>query len=153
MSERVGGLLAIIYGTALTRIVSHRCETVTLDGDSTYLSLGTDPIKLPIALGSLLRQLLHAAPTGFHDDNTWLFKGQRAGRHLTTAALRLPLTKRDINVRAVKNVALLNLARDLSPSVLADLLGIFVYAAERWSAHSGHDWTDYPRVRLTTGPI
>lgn len=152
LSARVGGLLSIIYGTALTRVVSLRCEAVTFDGDSTYLSLGTDPIKLPHAVGSLLRQLLDVAPTGFHDDNTWIFKGHRPGRHLTTAALRLPLTKRGINIRAAKNVALLTLARDLPPSVLADLLGISIDAAERWSAHSGHDWTDYPRVRLTTGP-
>ncbi|WP_150119432.1 hypothetical protein [Enteractinococcus helveticum] len=152
LSARVAGLLAIIYGTALTRVVSLRCEAVTFDGDSTYLSLGTEPIKLPDAVGSLLRQLLDVAPTGFHDDNTWIFKGDRPGRHLTTAALRLPLTKRGINIRAAKNVALLNLARDLPPSVLADLLGISIAAAERWSTHSAHDWTDYPRVRLTTGP-
>ena len=152
LSSRVGGLLAIIYGTALTRIVSLRREAVTFDGDSTYLSLGTEPIKLPDAVGALLRQLLDSAPTGFHDDNTWIFKGQRPGRHVTTAALRLPLTKRGINIRAAKNVALLTLARDLPPSVLADLLGISIDAAERWSAHSGHDWTDYPRLRLTTEP-
>jgi len=66
--------------------------------------------------------------------------------------LRLPLTKRGINIRAAKNVALLTLARDLPPSVLADLLGISIDAAERWSAHSGHDWTDYPSLRLTTEP-
>lgn len=152
LSARVGGLLSIIYGTALTRVVSLRREAVTFNGDSTYLSLGTDPIKLPPVVGALLRQLLDVAPTGFHDDNTWIFKGQRPGRHLTTAALRLPLSKRGINIRAAKNVALLTLARDLPPSVLADLLGISIYAAERWSAHSGHDWTDYPRIRITTAP-
>ena len=152
LSARVAGLLSIIYGIALTRIVSLRCEAVTFDGDSTYLSLGADPIKLPHAVEALLRQLLDVEPIGFHDNNTWIFRGQRPGRHLTTAALRLPLSKRGINIRAAKNVALLTLARDLPPSVLADLLGISIYAAERWSAHSGHDWIDYPRVRLTTGP-
>lgn len=125
LSSRVGGLLALIYGTALTRVVSLRCEAVILDGDSTYILLGTDPIKLPDAVGSLLRQLLDATPTGFHDDDTWLFKGRRPGRHLTTAALRLPLTKKGINIRAAKNVALVNLSRDLPPSVLADLQGNF----------------------------
>lgn len=152
LSSRVGGLIAIIHGTALTRVVSLRCEAVTLDGESTYLSLGTDPIKLPDAVGSRLRQLWDTASIGFHENNTWLFKGRRPGRHLTTAALSLPLTNRSINIRSAKNVVLLNLARDLPPSVLVDLLGISVFTTERWNAHSGHDWTDYPRVRLTTGP-
>lgn len=42
----------------------------------------------------------------------------------------------------------MSLALDLPPSVLAELWGISIYAAERWS---GHDRTDYPRIRLTTG--
>lgn len=149
---RVGGLLSLIYGTALTRVVSLRRDAVKLDGDSTYLSLGTEPIKLPEAFGSLVRRLLDAEPALLHDDNIWLFKGRRAGRHLTTATIRGPLARRGINLRAARNVALMNLARDLPPSVLAELLGISIYAAERWSTHSGHDWTDYPRVRISTEP-
>ncbi|MDJ0314196.1 hypothetical protein [Arthrobacter sp. H35-D1] len=152
LSSRVGGLLAIVYGTALTRLVSLQRDAVRRDGDTTYLSLGTEPIKLPEALGLLLRQLLGTETRAVHDDNIWLFKGERAGRHLTTAALTAPLVKRGINLRSAKNTALLSLARDLPPSVLADLLGISIYAAERWSAHSGHDWADYPRARLTTEP-
>lgn len=152
LNARIGGLLSLIYGTALTRVVSLRRDAVKLDGDSTYLSLGTEPIKLPEVLGSLVRRLLDTAPASLHDNNIWLFKGQRAGRHLTTAAIRGPLAPRGINLRSARNVALMILARDLPPSVLADLLGISIYAAERWSAHSGHDWADYPRVRITTEP-
>lgn len=153
LEVRVGGLLAIIYGTALTRVVSLRRDAVTLEDDTIYLSLGTEPIKLPSALGALLRRLLDSGTTSGRESNIWIFKGRRAGRHLTTATIRGPLARRGISLRAARNVALMSLARDLPPSVLAELLGISVYAAERWSAHSGHDWTDYPRVRLTTGPI
>ena len=152
LDMRVGGLLAIIYGTALTRIVSLQRDAVTLEGDITYLSLGTEPIKLPAALGALLRRLLDTKSGADLENNIWIFKGRRAGRHLTTATIRGPLARRGVNLRAARNVALMSLARDLPPSVLAELLGISIYAAERWSAHSGHDWTDYPRVRLTTGP-
>lgn len=152
LDMRVGGLLAIIYGTALTRVVSLQRDAVTLEGDITYLSLGTEPIKLPAALGALLRRLLDTESCADLENNIWIFKGRRAGRHLTTATIRGPLARRGVNLRAARNVALMSLARDLPPSVLAELLGISIYAAERWSAHSGHDWTDYPRVRLTTGP-
>jgi hypothetical protein len=152
LEVRVGGLLAIIYGAALTRVVSLQRDAVTLEGDTTYLSLGTEPIKLPAALGALLRRLLDTGNTSDRESNIWIFKGRRAGRHLTSATIREPLARRCISLRAARNVALMNLARDLPPSVLAELLGISIYAAERWSAHSGHDWTDYPRIRFTTGP-
>ena len=44
--------------------------------------------------------------------------------HLTTAALSAPLAKRGINLRDGRSAALITLARDVPPSVLADLLGL-----------------------------
>lgn len=77
----VGGPLAIIYGTAMTRLVLLQRDAVTLEGDTTYLSLGTEPIKLPAALGALLRRLLDAGTASDRESNIWIFKGRRAGRH------------------------------------------------------------------------
>ncbi|MDQ0092501.1 hypothetical protein [Paeniglutamicibacter psychrophenolicus] len=132
----------------MTRVVSLQRDAVTLEGDTTCLSLGTEPIKLPAALGALRRRLLDAGTASDRESNIWIFKGRRAGRHLTTAMLRVPLARRSISLRAARNGALMSLARDLPPSVLAELLGISIHTAERWS---GHDWTDYPRIRPTTG--
>lgn len=69
------------------------------------------------------------------------------GRHLTTAAMKAPLAKRGVNPRAGRNAALLNIARDVPPSVLSDLLGSPIYAAERQGTLSGGDWIDYRRTR------
>lgn len=149
IASRVGGLLMIVYGITATRSVSIRRDAVDLAGGRTRITLGTDPIELPEAIGALVRQLMDAGSALSTAESIWLFNGHRAGRHLTTAALNGPLAKRGINPRAGRNAALLNLARDIPPSVLSDLLGISIYAAERWSSLSGRDWIDYPMIRLT----
>lgn len=148
IASRVGGLLMIVYGITATRTVSIRRNAVDLAGGRTWITLGTDPIDLPEPIGALVRQLMDTGSALSKTDSIWLFNGHRAGRHLTTAALNAPLAKRGINPRAGRNAALLNLARDVPPSVLSDLLGISIYAAERWSSLSGRDWIDYPRTRL-----
>ncbi|WP_197515789.1 hypothetical protein [Arthrobacter sp. U41] len=149
IASRVGGLLMIVYGITATRSVSIRRDAVDLAGGRTRITLGTDPIELPDAIGALVRQLIDTGPALSKTDSIWLFNGRRAGRHLTTAALNGPLAKRGINLRAGRSAALLNLARDVPASVLSDLLGISIYAAERWGSLSGRDWVDYPRTRLT----
>lgn len=95
-----------------------------------------------------MRQLMDPRRLAATGETTWLFRGRRPGRHLTTAALNGPLAKRGINPRAGRAAALINLARDIPPSVLSDLLGLSVGSAARWSSLSGHDWSDYPRIRL-----
>lgn len=147
LPARVSGLLVLLYGATLTRLVSLDREAVTLEDTTTWITLGTDPIQLPDKIGRLLRRLLDTAPE-VGEGRTWLFPGARPGRHLTTAALSAPLGRRGINLQAGKTAALITLAREVPPSVLADLLGLSLEATTRWSALAGHDWADYPRTRL-----
>lgn len=147
LAWRVGGLLVLLYGATLTRLVSLRHEAVDWEENTTRITLGTDPIALPAPVGALVRQLLDTGPIPPGDKSPWLFPGARPGRHLTTAALSEPLTKRGINLRDGRSTALITLARDVPPSVLADLLGLSIDAATRWSTLSGRDWIDYPRIR------
>ena len=123
------GLLAIVYGTAMTRVASLRRGAVRISGVDTFVSLGREPVKLPRPVGSLMRQLLDDAKTEAPGD--WLFPGRKLGHHLTTAALTTPFHRRGIKVRASKHVALVNLARNMPASVLADLLGLSIEAAAR----------------------
>ncbi|OXS82827.1 hypothetical protein D9R06_08530 [Kocuria marina subsp. indica] len=140
----VGGLLVLLYGATLTRLVSLRHEAVDWEENTTRITLGTDPIELPVPVGALVRQLLDAGPMPSGNESPWLFPGARPGRHLTTAALSTPLAKRGIDLRGGRRTALIILARDVPPSVLADLLGVSIDAATRWSALGGRDWIDYP---------
>ncbi|WP_159736774.1 hypothetical protein [Arthrobacter sp. 9V] len=147
-AARVGGLLMLLYGITATRVVTIQLDDLDIDSDTIRISLGSDPIELPEAMTSLVRQLLDSARRASTGEHIWLFAGRKPGRHLTTAAMTEPLRRRGINSRAGRSTAMINLARDIPPAVLASLLGISIHTATRWSALSSRDWVDYPRIRL-----
>ncbi len=147
LSARLVGLLSLLYGTASTRLVALRREAIIVKSGEIFLSLGTEPIKVPKAVGVLLlRQTEHGRPTA--QESEWLFPGQRFGRHITPAAIRNHISKKGINLKSGKSIALISLSRDMPASVLADLTGLDISTATRWAALSGRDWVDYPRARL-----
>lgn len=148
LASRVGGLLMLMYGVTATRVVSIQRDELNCEGNTIRVSLGSDPIELPEAMASLVRQLLGRTSQASTRESTWLFAGRRPGRHLTPEAMTEPLRRRGINPRAGRSSALINLARDIPPSVLASLLGISIHTATRWAALSSRDWIDYPKIRL-----
>lgn len=147
ISWRVGGLLALVYGIIGTRIVTIPLDAVDTTGPQVRLALGREPLVLPDVLGDLVRRQILAErsrdPAG-----RWLFPGRRPGQHLSARALKAPLERIGITIGVGRAAALMTLSRDIAPSVLTDLLGISIEAATRWSRVSGHDWADYPRLRL-----
>ena len=58
------------------------------------------------------------------------------------------LRELSIEPRAARNAALLQLGAELPSVVLADLLGIHIGTAERWTAAAGARWTHYAAARL-----
>lgn len=59
----------------------------------------------------------------------------------TSLARRLKIL--GIEPRAARNTALLQLAAELPSIAIADLLGLHVSTAEKWSAATGSRWTGY----------
>jgi hypothetical protein len=57
------------------------------------------------------------------------------------------LLRHGISAHAGRNTARLALAAELPASVLADLTGISISTAERWSYWARRDWTAYVAVR------
>jgi hypothetical protein len=53
------------------------------------------------------------------------------------------LQRHGISAHAGRNTARLALAAELPASVLADLTGISISTAERWSYWASRDWTSY----------
>jgi hypothetical protein len=78
----------------------------------------------------------------------WLFPGLRPGRPMDAASLSQKLGAHGIDVRAARNTALADLAADLPPAVLAQLVGIGISTAIRWANHARRDWTPYLATRL-----
>jgi hypothetical protein len=64
------------------------------------------------------------------------------------------LGKLGIPSRATRNAALLQLAAEVPPTVLADLLGLHPHTAVAWVKAAGGDWSRYAahRSRATSTP-
>lgn len=153
LPSRVAGLLCLSYGIPMTRVLTLRRDAVSAAESSsrTMVRLSIDPIEIPSAMAELLNRLLATPARSPIDQDIWVFRGRRAGRHLSTAAATKPLRARGINVGAGRSAALMSLTREAPPSVLSDLLGVSVTSAERWAKLSAHDWVDYPRLRGMNG--
>lgn len=147
LSLRVAGLLALLFGQHLSRVVRLRWGQVTIDG-GVSLRLGSDDIRLPPRLDELVAELRahtgHAAV--LHGD--WLFPGGTPGRPLTVEQLRKRLAGLGIVLRPTRQAALLQLASDLPAPVLSDLLGLHPNTAVEWVRTARGDWAAY----AATGP-
>lgn len=164
--DRLAAALLLLYGQPLSRIAELRRDDLDLSdtadtgvgtnaGTGVAVRLGPTPLALPEPLAQLARQIAHEAPPtlgiarGFVDDSPWLFPGRPPSRPLNAHTLRRRLSRwfPVPHARAVRNTALVTLARDVPPVVLADLLGLSVGTAERWHQLAGGCWTGYAAAR------
>jgi hypothetical protein len=107
---RVAGLLVVLFGQHLSRIV--RLERAAARTGPPAIKLGRDWLDLPDPMGQHLKDLVNARSPGttvFGGDH-WLFPGQRPGSHLSEASLARRLGEYGISARAMRNAALFHLA-------------------------------------------
>lgn len=153
-ADRVAGLLVTLYAQPLTRIASLRTEHVIDDATTMHLTLGSDWLLIPEPLADLIRQLPERRQRGLsgHSPNPhgWLYPGRNAGQHLHPETIRSRLATHGIRARDTRTAALLQLAAELPPTVLADLLGMHRNTATTWAKVAGGDWTRYAAARART---
>lgn len=154
VTDRVAGLLVILYAQSLSTIVGLTIDDVTIVGDVTSITLGRDPIELPEPLGALVARLAsdrtgHATVAA--DPGRWLFPGGHPGRHLHPNTLSRRLHAQGIWARAWRTNALFDLASDTPLVVLAHLLGLHTRTAYRWLQAAGGEWTNYAADRMRSG--
>ncbi|WP_037205779.1 hypothetical protein [Rhodococcus opacus] len=155
---RVAGALILLYGQIPTRIVELTTSDLGIDSrDDSTLRLRDRPVLLPPALAALATELTsrpnrrgRGAPSSATPE--WLFPSRRPGAHLDSGRLALLLRTAGIPVRPARGAALAALAADLPAPVLADLLGISVSAATRWSALAARDNAEYLAARVEQPP-
>lgn len=166
--DRLAAGLVLLYGQTAQSIVQLRrddVQTHTTSKDQisgqgsrsvTTLRLGRDPLELIEPLDQLARNLAAASrdqggPGGlsraFDTDPGWLFHGRGPDKPLGAEALRRRLVRLGIHAREGRNTALLTLARDTPPSVLADLLGVSTTTADRFRDVAAGSWTGYLAAR------
>jgi hypothetical protein len=79
----------------------------------------------------------------------WLFPGQSPARPAVDVLFGVRLHSYGIDAYVGRNTARLGLAAELPASVLADLTGISISTAERWSQWAKRDWAAYVGHRAT----
>lgn len=136
-------------------IVRLTVDDITTRGDTVLLLIGESPLPLPGPIVDLVRELTAQAssrPTGLmhraEGGPEWLFPGAFPGGHLRadTIATRI-CASLDVQIRPARNAALCALAQDIPAPVLAQVLGLGVEAAERWSNLVKPDWSAYLAAR------
>lgn len=154
---RVAGALVLLYGQIPTRIAELTVDDVTTTGTDTYLILQKQPVLLPPPLGALTKELAARSVGGSSSaqpaHSRWLFPGARPGTHVYPGRLTTALNqKAGIYVRPGRGAALNALAADLPAPVIAELLGLSVDTATRWTALAARDNADYVAARIATPP-
>ncbi|MFC4071921.1 hypothetical protein [Actinoplanes subglobosus] len=148
-SDRVAAALVVLYAQPISRIVTLTSVDVhTLDGAVT-VALGPDRLELPEPFATLITRLPHRRRHGVaaHLPSPWLFPSARAGSHATPGAVSARLQRLGIQPRAMRQAALIQLAAEIPPAMLAGLLGIHPTTAVKWTKLGGGNWTTYAATR------
>ncbi|OLZ58240.1 hypothetical protein AVW11_28460 [Streptomyces amritsarensis] len=127
LEVRAAGALLLLLGQHATRIAALPADALsTVDGHAVLL-LDRTPIRLPEPLARLLAVLTDQAPPDGWAANSprrWIFPGVRPGRHISATALSRRLAAHHIPIRPARTTALVQLAQDLPPAILAPMLGL-----------------------------
>lgn len=151
LEVRVAGAILNLFGQHLTRIAALPTDALsTMDGHP-VLVLDRTPIRLPAPLAVLLTELIQRPVAGWAANvpRRWLFPGPRPGGHISAVVLARRLAARQIPIRQTRTTALIELAQDLPPAILAPMLGLHVITAQQWRHRAANDWTAYLEARLT----
>ena len=162
LEVRVSAALVLLFGITPTRIARLTVDDITERGDTVLLRIGQSPLPLPGPVAQLARELVtsaHTRPMGLFNrpDGAplWLFDGAHPGKSLRPDTITTRIAAAlGVPIRPARNAALCALAQDIPAPVLAQVLGLGVEAAERWSNLVKPDWSAYLAARdpRTTGP-
>ena len=146
-SDRVAGLLLLLYAQRIASIVKLTTGHIHDHGDRVEIMLGTAPVVLPEPLADLVRELIatrqgHAA-IGRPDTTPWLFPGGRPGQPIGDDRLGTRLKNIGLHPRQARSTALFTLAAEIPAAILARMLGIHIQVAVQWQRASAGDWMTY----------
>jgi hypothetical protein len=132
----------------VSRITQLTKDDVIEDSQATWLAIDGHRLMLPARLAHLVRQLRDQDEPRWTLGRLgtpvpWLFPGQSPARPAVDILFGVRLHRYGIDAHAGRNTARLALAAELPASVLADLTGISVGTAERWSQWAKRDWAAY----------
>lgn len=147
ISDRVAGLLLLLYAQRIATITQLTADDIHDNGDTVAITFGRVPVTLPKPLAALVRELVATRKSGniitAPDAKPWLFLGKRPGHPIGDDALGNRLQRIGLNPRQDRSTALFSLATELPAAMLARMLGIHIAVAVQWQQASSGDWTAY----------
>ena len=150
--DRVSGLLVGCYGQLPARLVRLTVDDITINGTTVTIRFGRDRVTLaePVAVfvAALIETRRGRSATDAAGASRWLFPGGFAGRHLDPETLANRLRQLGISAAKLRTDVLLDLAADIPPAILADLIGLYPATAARWTHAAGGDWAHYVTERV-----
>lgn len=154
LDTRAAAALILLFGLTITRVRYLTTDHIVQQDDRTFLHTGKHPLLLPPKLAGVLKQLstTHQGRSRYRPAPTtprWLFPGQTPGQPMTHAGFAPKLKQLGIHARTARNAALIALATELPPAVLADLLGLHHVTAVRWADLARRDWHAYLATRTS----
>jgi hypothetical protein len=132
----------------VSRITQLTKDDVIEDGQSICLAIDGHRLMLPPRLAVLVRRLRDQNEPRWTlgrlgTPEPWFFPGQSPARPAVDILFGVRLRRYGIDAHAGRNTGRLVLAAELPASVLADLIGISIGTAERWSQWAKRDWATY----------
>ena len=145
---RVGGALVLLFGMLVSRITQLTKDDVIEHGQATWLAIDGHRLMLPLRLAHLVCRLRDRDEPRWMLGRLgtpvpWLFPGQSPARPAVDILFGVRLHRYGIDAHSGCNTGRLALAAELSASVPADLTGITISTAERWSQRAKRDWAAY----------
>lgn len=155
---RVAGILVLVYGQHLSRVVTLTPDAVVINEDMCFITVADTPLPLPTTLAEPLRRMAKhtqrgksavARPTAAQ---RWLFPGGNPGHHITAEHMRTRLAEHGITLREARHAALLQWAQDTPGSILATSLGLHINTAIAWRDSIQGDFAEFvaSRARAST---
>jgi hypothetical protein len=143
ISDRVAGLLLLLYAQRIATITQLTADDIHDNGDIVAIAFGRVPVTLPKPLAALVRELVATRKGGniitASGARPWLFLGKRPGHPIGDDALGNRLQRIGLNPRQDRSTALFALATELP----ARMLGVHIAVAVQWQQASSGDWTAY----------
>ena len=145
--DRVSGRLVGCYGQLPARLVRLTVDDITIDDTIVTIGFGRDRVTLAEPVAVFVAALVETRRGRCATDSTatsrWLFPGGFAGCHLDPETLARRLRQLGISTLKLRTDVLLDLAADIPPAILADLIGLYPTTAARWTDAAGGDWAHY----------
>jgi hypothetical protein len=148
VAHRVAAVLVVLFAQTPARIATLTLDAVTTTDDTVTVDLRRSPIEVPEPLARMLRQHL-ASRAGLGrvttaDPGPWLFPGRHPHKPAQVHTIQRWVHACGVTpVQAHRASALADLAGQLPAPVVADLLGVWVGTAVKWSKLAGRPWGQY----------